>query len=358
MQRGGGTDHLMYLTQGCSKHMTGNRSNLKNFVEKFIGIYNKRTRRIMETIHVTFDDMHQKMASIRISSGPEPKMTLDHSSLSLVILQMLFGQNGPSLVLQSLMTFDQIRHLLASLQAPFLKEKKGVRFSALYLQQKSNLLVLDHSHQQIRKGNLLLDLQKLQKNPIFAFQLIFVRNTNFVRAFTTSANVPSIYIQLFRNTLTHDVKIGVYSFQVNEHWLTLSVDLLRKALNVTPRIVARHGIPALTICDHDGRFTSNFWKSFQKALGTDISMSTTYHPETNDQSERTIQTLEDMLRVYVIDFGKGWVKHLPLAEFLYNNSYHASIKAAPYEALYGRKCRSPICWAEVGEAQLTGLELI
>ncbi|GJX80036.1 putative reverse transcriptase domain-containing protein [Tanacetum coccineum] len=104
------------------------------------------------------------------------------------------------------------------------------------------------------------------------------------------------------------------------------------------RIVARHGIPVSIICDRDGRFTSNFWKSFQKALGTDISMSTAYHPETNGQSERTIQILEDMLRACMIDFGKGWVKHLPLAEFSYNNSYHASIKAAPYEALYGRKC--------------------
>ncbi|GKB15879.1 putative reverse transcriptase domain-containing protein [Tanacetum coccineum] len=90
------------------------------------------------------------------------------------------------------------------------------------------------------------------------------------------------------------------------------------------RIVARYGIPTSIICDRDRRFTSNFWKSFQKALGTDIR----------------------------------WVKHLPLAEFSYNNSYHASIKVAPYEALYGRKCRSPVCWAEVGEAQLTGPELI
>ncbi|GKC54755.1 putative reverse transcriptase domain-containing protein, partial [Tanacetum coccineum] len=79
----------------------------------------------------------------------------------------------------------------------------------------------------------------------------------------------------------------------------------------------------------------------------DISMSTVYHPETDGQSERTIQTLEDMIRACVIDFGKGWVKYLPLAEFSYNNSYHASIKAAPYEALYGRKCRSPVCWAEL-----------
>ncbi|GJR55262.1 hypothetical protein Tco_1405783 [Tanacetum coccineum] len=128
------------------------------------------------------------------------------------------------------------RRLLASLQAPFLKEKKGVRFSALYLQQKRNLLVLDHSHQQvsyffharsvvkwinvdqlIRKGNLLLDLQKMQKNPTFCISenlplnmcIVDIRqNTNFVRAFTTSANVPSIYIQLFWNTLTHDAKTG------------------------------------------------------------------------------------------------------------------------------------------------------
>nr|GEV72368.1 reverse transcriptase domain-containing protein [Tanacetum cinerariifolium] len=105
----------------------------------------------------------------------------------------------------------------------------------------------------------------------------------------------------------------------------------------------------------------------------DISMSTAYHPESfgyrykyehcvssrnRRPSEMTIQTLEDMLRACVIDFGKGWVKHFPLCKFSYNNSYHASIKAAPYEALYGRKCRSPVCWAEVGEAQLTGPELI
>ncbi|GKB42663.1 putative reverse transcriptase domain, ribonuclease H-like domain, aspartic peptidase domain protein, partial [Tanacetum coccineum] len=76
------------------------------------------------------------------------------------------------------------------------------------------------------------------------------------------------------------------------------------------------------------------------------------------QSERTIQILEDMLRACVIDFGSSWDRHLPLVEFSYNNSYHASIKAVPYEALYGRKCRSPICWSEVGDSQLTGPELI
>ncbi|GJY35735.1 putative nucleotidyltransferase, ribonuclease H [Tanacetum coccineum] len=95
-----------------------------------------------------------------------------------------------------------------------------------------------------------------------------------------------------------------------------------------------------------------------KAMGTRLDMSTAYHPETDGQSERTIQTLEDMLRACVIDFGNGWEGHLPLIEFSYNNSYHASIKAAPFEALYGRKCRSPVCWAEVGDARLTGPELV
>ncbi|GJR72255.1 putative reverse transcriptase domain-containing protein, partial [Tanacetum coccineum] len=87
-------------------------------------------------------------------------------------------------------------------------------------------------------------------------------------------------------------------------------------------------------------------------------MSTTYHPETDGQSERTIQTLEDMLHACVLDFGKGWDRHLPLVEFSYNKSYHTSIKAAPFEVLYGRKCRSPICWAKVGDSQLTGPEII
>nr|GEZ05889.1 hypothetical protein [Tanacetum cinerariifolium] len=96
----------------------------------------------------------------------------------------------------------------------------------------------------------------------------------------------------------------------------------------------------------------------KNALGTRLDMSTAYHPETDSQRKRTIQTLKDMLRACAIDFGKGWVNHLPLVEFSYNNSYHASIKAAPFEALYGRRCRSPVCWTEVGEAQILGPELI
>nr|GEV51719.1 putative reverse transcriptase domain-containing protein [Tanacetum cinerariifolium] len=118
-------------------------------------------------------------------------------------------------------------------------------------------------------------------------------------------------------------------------------------------VVTRHGIPVSIICGRDARFTSNFWKAFQKAMGTRLDMSTAYHLETDGQSERTIQTLEDMLRDCVIDFGNGWERHLLLVECSYNNSYHASIKAAPFEALYGRKCRSPVCWAELSRVYST-----
>nr|GFA26893.1 putative reverse transcriptase domain-containing protein [Tanacetum cinerariifolium] len=111
-------------------------------------------------------------------------------------------------------------------------------------------------------------------------------------------------------------------------------------------VVLKHGVPVSIISDRDERFTSHFWKSLNKALGTRLDMSTAYHPETDGQSERTIQTLEDMLCACVLDFRKGWDKHLPLVEFSYNNIYHTSIKVAPFEALYERKCRSPICWAE------------
>ncbi|GJX34419.1 putative reverse transcriptase domain-containing protein [Tanacetum coccineum] len=108
----------------------------------------------------------------------------------------------------------------------------------------------------------------------------------------------------------------------------------------------------------DGWFTSRCWQTVQKALGTRLDMSKAYHPQTDRQSERTIQTLEDMLRAYVIDFGGSWDVHLPLAEFSYNNSYHSSIRCALFEALFGRKCSSPILWAEVGESSLIGPELV
>ncbi|GJR78940.1 putative reverse transcriptase domain-containing protein [Tanacetum coccineum] len=123
-------------------------------------------------------------------------------------------------------------------------------------------------------------------------------------------------------------------------------------------IVARHGVPVLIILDRHDRFSLHFWRALQKALGTRLDMSTAYHPQTDGQRVGTIQTLEDMLRACVMDFGGSWDTHLPLVEFSYNNSYHKSIKCTPSEALYGRKCRSPVMWAEVGESQLIGPEIV
>ncbi|KAJ0806053.1 putative nucleotidyltransferase, Ribonuclease H [Helianthus annuus] len=123
-------------------------------------------------------------------------------------------------------------------------------------------------------------------------------------------------------------------------------------------VVSRHGVPTSIISDRDARFTSELWQAMHKSIGSRLDMSTAYHPQTDGQSERTIQTLGNMLRACVIDFGNGWKKHLPLVEFSYNNSYHTSIQAAPFEALYGRKCRSPLCWVEVGDSQITGPELV
>nr|GFA76819.1 putative reverse transcriptase domain-containing protein [Tanacetum cinerariifolium] len=115
-------------------------------------------------------------------------------------------------------------------------------------------------------------------------------------------------------------------------------DALIKGLGVVlmqkEKVITRHGIPVSIISDRDPRFASNFWRSLQNALGTRLEMSTAYHPKIDGQSERTIQTLKDMLCAYAIDFIKGWVNHFPLVEFSYNNSYHASNKAAPFEALY------------------------
>ncbi|GJS96036.1 putative reverse transcriptase domain-containing protein [Tanacetum coccineum] len=136
-------------------------------------------------------------------------------------------------------------------------------------------------------------------------------------------------------------------------WEKITMDLVTKLPRSSDKVV-----PGCHHFNRDGRFTSHLWQALQKALGTKLNMSTAYHPETDGQSERTIQTLEDMLRACVMDFGGSWDTHLPLVEFSYNNSYHASIKCAPFEALYGRKCRSPVIWTEVGENQLIGPELV
>ncbi|KAL4032939.1 hypothetical protein IC575_006022 [Cucumis melo] len=138
--------------------------------------------------------------------------------------------------------------------------------------------------------------------------------------------------------------------------MTTTLDQLARLY--VDKIVSQYGVPVSIVSDRDPRFTSKFWPSLQKAMGTGLKFSTSFHPQTDGQSERTIQTLEDMLRACVLQLKGSWDTHLPLMEFAYNNNYQSSIGMAPYEALYGRPCRTPVCWNEVGERKLVGPELV
>ncbi|KAL0549247.1 hypothetical protein IC582_013728 [Cucumis melo] len=123
-------------------------------------------------------------------------------------------------------------------------------------------------------------------------------------------------------------------------------------------IVRLHGVPVSIVSDRDARFTSKFWKGLQTAMGTRLDFSTAFHPQTDGQTERLNQVLEDMLRACALEFPGSWDSHLHLMEFAYNNSYQATIGMAPFEALYGKCCRSLVCWGEVGEQRLMGPELV
>ncbi|CAN6712655.1 unnamed protein product [Malus baccata var. baccata] len=119
-----------------------------------------------------------------------------------------------------------------------------------------------------------------------------------------------------------------------------------------------HGVPMNIIYDRDPKFTSKFWIAFQEALGTKLLYNTAYHPQIDGQSERTTQMLEDMLRSSVLQFGDSRHDRLDLMEFSYNNSFHSSIGMSPFEALYGRSCRTPLCWSEIAERVLEGPEIV
>jgi hypothetical protein len=119
------------------------------------------------------------------------------------------------------------------------------------------------------------------------------------------------------------------------------------------RIVCLHGVPKKIISDRGSQFTSKFWEKLHESMDTKLNFSSAYHPQTDGQTERTIQILEDMLRACALKYGKSWDKSLPYAEFLYNNSYQA-----PYEALYGRQCRTPLFWSQTGGSQIFGPEVL
>ena len=144
------------------------------------------------------------------------------------------------------------------------------------------------------------------------------------------------------------------------HFIPVRMDysMERLAQLYIEKIVSLHGVPSSIVSDRDPRFTSKFWEGLQKALGTKLRLSSAYHPQTDGQTERTIQSLEDLLRACVLEKGGAWDSYLPLIEFTYNNSYHSSIGMAPFEALYGRRCRTPLCWYESGESSVIGPEIV
>ena len=144
------------------------------------------------------------------------------------------------------------------------------------------------------------------------------------------------------------------------HFLPVDVeDSLEKLAQLyVDEIVRLHGVPVSIVSDRDPRFTSRFWPNLQAALVTCLHFSTAFPSQTDGQSKRTIQMLEDMLRACVMEFKGSWDTHLALMEFTYNNSYQTSIEMAPFEALYCRKCRTLVCWDEVGERRLVGPELV
>jgi hypothetical protein len=124
------------------------------------------------------------------------------------------------------------------------------------------------------------------------------------------------------------------------------------------QIVRLHGIPKTIVSDRGALFVARFWEQLQELLGTRAIRSSAYHPQTDGQTKRVNQILEDMLRACVLHYGKNWDKCLSLAEFSYNNSYQSSLQMAPFEALYGRRCRTPLNWSQAGERKIFGTDLV
>ncbi|WMV32922.1 hypothetical protein MTR67_026307, partial [Solanum verrucosum] len=178
-------------------------------------------------------------------------------------------------------------------------------------------------------------------------------------------DVLQIWASSHENSMNNEVKVThpkmmILRMMKSAHFLLVKISFSADdyAKLYIEEIVKLHGVPLSIISDRGTQYTSHFWKAFQRGLGTNVKLSTVFHPETDGQAEQTIQILEDMLRVCVIDFKGIWEDHLPLIEFAYNNSYHSSIAMAPFEAIYGRRYRSPVGWFEVGEFGLIGPNLV
>jgi hypothetical protein len=174
--------------------------------------------------------------------------------------------------------------------------------------------------------------------------------------------------------ISMDFIVGLPTTQKGYDSIWVIVDRLTKSAHFIPvkteyhphhyddlyveQVVRLHGIPKSIVSDRGPQFTARFWERLQEDLGTQLIRSTAYHPQTSGQTERVNQILEDMLRACVISYKDSWDKWLPLAEFSYNNSYQESIKMAPFQALYGQRCRTPLNWVEQGERRYFGIDFV
>jgi hypothetical protein len=171
-----------------------------------------------------------------------------------------------------------------------------------------------------------------------------------------------------------DFIVGLPRTQAGYDSIWVIVDLFTKVAHFIPvkmtysvaklaelymsRIVCLHGVPRKIVSDRGSQFTSKFWEKLHESMDTKLNFSSAYHPQMDGQTERTNQILEDMLSACALKYRKSWDKSLPYAEFSYNNSYQTSIKMAPFEALYGRPCRTPLFWSQTGESQVFGPEVL
>jgi hypothetical protein len=163
----------------------------------------------------------------------------------------------------------------------------------------------------------------------------------------TSRHHDSIWVIVDRLTKTAHF-LPVHTTHKIEKYVEIYID----------QIVRLHGSPRTIVSDRGALFVARFWEQLQKSLGTTVIRSSAYHPQTDCQTESVNQILEDILRACVLHYGKNWDICLSLAEFSYNNSYQSSLKMAPFEALYGRRCRTPLNWSQAGEREIFGPDLV
>ena len=160
--------------------------------------------------------------------------------------------------------------------------------------------------------------------------------------------------------LHYSIMVVVDKIMKDVHFIPLKT--MHKASEVVDifmkEVAQLHGIPKTTVSDRDPKFTSNFWKGLFKGFRTNLNFSTVYHPESDGQTERVNRVIEDILRMYVMDKPSRWEDYLHLVEFAYNNGYHASLKMSPFEALYSKRCNTPVNWDNPADSKVVGPEFL